>query len=78
MKFGVTLPQTEIRTDPVAFRDFAQAAEGAGFDYLAAFDHVIGAYRDRFVERDLGFPSPPFLYNYGFHEPFTLVGGISD
>jgi hypothetical protein len=41
MKFGVTFPQTEIGPDPIALRDFAQVAEGAGFDYLA--DSPIGS-----------------------------------
>lgn len=77
MKFGVTFPQTEIGTDPVAIRDFVQAAEGARFDYLAAFDHLIGAHPDRFVGQDLGFPSPPFLYKHEFHEPFTLFAYLA-
>src|SRR3974390_1566722 len=73
MKFGVTFPQTEIGDDPIAIRDFAQAAEGAGFDYLAAFDHILGAHPDRFVGRDVGFPAPPYLSNNSFHEPLLLV-----
>jgi probable F420-dependent oxidoreductase len=77
VKFGVTFPQTEIGTDPVAIRDFAQAAEGAGFDYLVAYDHVLGAHPDRFVGRDVGFPSPPYLYNNQFHEPFTLFAFLA-
>jgi probable F420-dependent oxidoreductase len=77
VKFGVTFPQTEIGTDPIAVRDFAQAAEGAGFDYLAAFDHVVGAHPDRFAGRDVGFPSPPYLYHNQFHEPFTLFAFLA-
>lgn len=77
MKFGVTFPQTEIGTDPVAIRDFAQAAEGAGFDYLVAYDHILGAHPDRFVGRDVGFPSPPYLYDSQFHEPFTLFAFLA-
>jgi probable F420-dependent oxidoreductase len=77
VKFGVTFPQTEIGTDPIAIRDFAQAAEGAGFDYLVAFDHVLGAHPDRFKERDLGFASPPYLYQHQFHEPFALFSFLA-
>jgi probable F420-dependent oxidoreductase len=77
MKFGITFPQTEIGPDPVAVRDFAQAAEGAGFDYLAAFDHVLGAHPDCFIGHDLGFPSPPYLYHNQFHEPFTLFAYLA-
>ena len=77
MKFGVTFPQTEIGADPVAIRDFAQAAEAAGFDYLVTYDHVLGAHPDRFVGKDVGFPSPPYLYQNQFHEPFTLFAFLA-
>ena len=43
MKIGVIFPQTEIGTDPIAIRDYAAAAEEAGYDHLVAYDHVIGA-----------------------------------
>lgn len=77
MKFGVTFPQTEIGPDPIAVRDFAQAAEAAGFDYLAAFDHVLGAHPDRFTGHDLGFPTPPYLFHNQFHEPLTLFAFLA-
>jgi probable F420-dependent oxidoreductase len=77
VKFGVTFPQTEIGADPVAIREFAQAAEEAGFDYLVAYDHVLGAHADRFRERDVGFASPPYLYQHPFHEPFTLFAFLA-
>jgi probable F420-dependent oxidoreductase len=77
MKFGLTFPQTKIGTDPAAIRDFAQAAEGAGFDYLIAYDHITGAHPDRFIGRDVGFPSPPYLYDSQFHEPLTLFAFLA-
>jgi probable F420-dependent oxidoreductase len=77
VKFGVTFPQTEIGTDPIAIKDFAQAAEGAGFDYLVTYDHILGAHPDRFTDRDVGFPSPPYLYRDQFHEPFTLFAFLA-
>ena len=40
---GIVFPQTEIGADPIAFRDFAQAAEALGFSHLVAYDHVLGA-----------------------------------
>ena len=43
MQLGATFPQTEIGTDPGAIRAYAQAAEELGYDYLLAYDHVIGA-----------------------------------
>ena len=42
MKLGLVFPQTEIPDDPVVIRDYVQAVEGAGFDYLLAYDHVLG------------------------------------
>ena len=43
MRFGVVFPQTEIGADPLAIRDFAQAAEALGYQHILAYDHVIGA-----------------------------------
>ena len=42
MHYGVVFPQIEIGADPVGCRDFAQAAEGLGFDGLMTYDHVLG------------------------------------
>ena len=43
MKLGVALPQNEEMQDPSAARDFAQAVEGMGYDFLVTADHVVGA-----------------------------------
>ena len=42
MKLGLIFPQTEIADDAAAIRDYVQAVEAEGFDYLLAFDHVLG------------------------------------
>lgn len=42
MKLGLIFPQTEIPDDAAAIRDYVQAVEAEGFDYLLAFDHVLG------------------------------------
>ncbi|MDE0065044.1 MAG: LLM class F420-dependent oxidoreductase [Gammaproteobacteria bacterium] len=42
MKLGLIFPQTEIPDDAAAIRDYVQAVEADGFDYLLAFDHVLG------------------------------------
>ena len=44
MKLGVLFPQTEIGPDPAVVRDYAQAAESAGYDHLLVFDHVLGRH----------------------------------
>ncbi|MCH8897391.1 MAG: LLM class F420-dependent oxidoreductase [Chloroflexi bacterium] len=43
MKFGAIFPQTEIGADPGEVREFAQAVEGMGYDYIFIADHVLGA-----------------------------------
>ncbi len=72
MRIGVTFPQNEITADPVAVRDYAQAAEGLGYAHLLAYDHVVGAditnrpdWGDRYTHRSL------------FHEPFVLFGYLA-
>ncbi|HLQ30523.1 MAG TPA: LLM class F420-dependent oxidoreductase [Ktedonobacteraceae bacterium] len=71
MQIGVTFPQTEIGADPVAIRDYTQAAEAMGYSHLVAFDHVLGADPTNrpgwrgYTERDM------------FHEPFVLFGYLA-
>ena len=69
MKIGVVFPQTEIGTDPVVIRDYAQAVEALGYTHLLAFDSVVGANPDR-----PGGWDSPFTYRHTFHEPFVLFG----
>ena len=38
MKIGAIFPTTEIGSDPVAIRDWAQAAEALGYDVLSVPD----------------------------------------
>ncbi|OGQ75986.1 MAG: LLM class F420-dependent oxidoreductase [Deltaproteobacteria bacterium RIFCSPLOWO2_12_FULL_57_22] len=72
MRFGVIFPQTEIGADPIAVRDYAQAAEELGYDHLAAYDHVLGAN----PARRPGW-SPPYSHKDMFHEPFVLFGYLA-
>jgi len=71
-KLGVVFPQTEIGPDPTAVRDYAQAAEGMGYDYLLAYDHVLGANPDR-----PGGWSGPYTHETLFHEVFVLFGYLA-
>ncbi len=77
MKLGVGFPHDVIGDDPLDVRDFARSAEEAGFDYLAAIEHVAGAAAERFIGVDTGFPKPPYLYDYPFHEPMTLFAYLA-
>jgi probable F420-dependent oxidoreductase len=76
MKLGVVFPQTEIGNDPAAIKDYAQAAEGAGYVHLLAFDHVLGALPERFADGRLG-RQPPYTTASAFHEPFVLFGYLA-
>ena len=72
MRLGVIFPQTEIGSDPVVVRDFAQAVESLGYDHLVVYDHVLGAdasKKDGWGDR----------YNHTtmFHEPFVLFGYLA-
>ena len=42
MQLGASLPVADIGTGPTVVRDYAQAAEGLGYAYLVAPDHVLG------------------------------------
>src|SRR5215212_5329483 len=73
MQFGAVFPTTEIGDDPVAIRDFAQAAEGLGYSYIVAYDHVLGAVHEG---RDPKL-SGPYTEQHAFHEPFVLFGYLA-
>ncbi len=72
MQLGVVFPQTEIGADPGPVRDYALAAEAAGYEHLLVYDHVLGADPDR----PGGFTGP---YNHEtlFHEPMVLFGFLA-
>ena len=69
VRIGVVFPQTEIGTDPVAIRDYVQAAEGLGYTHVLAYDHVLGAdVRGRPDWKG------PYTHTTMFHEPLVLFG----
>lgn len=72
MKIGVTLPQTEMTTDPIAIRDFAQAVEELGYDHIQSLDHVLGAN----AANRPGWQGP-YDHNDLIHEPFVLFGYLA-
>jgi len=73
MQIGVVFPTQEIGDDPVAIRDFAQAAEEIGYRHLLAYDHVLGAeHRDRDPMLQ-----GPYTQEHQFHEPFVLFGYLA-
>lgn len=72
MRYGVIFPQTEIGTDPAAIRDYAQAAEELGYSHILAYDHVLGADRNRPGGWDGPYDSATL-----FHEPLVLFAFLA-
>ena len=72
MKTGVVFPQTEIGADPVAVRDYVQAAEGLGYSHLLVYDHVLGADTSHHANWQGSYTSESM-----FHEPFVLFGYLA-
>jgi probable F420-dependent oxidoreductase len=72
MQLGVVFPQTEIGADSGPVREYAQAAEAAGYEHLLVYDHVLGADPDR----PGGFTGP-YNHNTLFHEPMVLFGYLA-
>lgn len=78
MKLGATFPQTEIGPDPADVKAYAQAVEAMGFDYLLAYDHVLGAdVGARPDWRPLRGGPPAYTHVDQFHEPFVLFGYLA-
>ncbi len=67
MKYGVVFPQVEFGSDPRAVQEYTRAAESSGYDYIEAFDHVLGANPDR-----PGGWQGAYTYQSSFLEPFVL------
>ena len=70
---GVVYPQTELRGDPVAVRRIGKAVEDLGFDYLLAYDHVLGAVHAGRTPPLTG----PYTENDPFHDPFVMFGYLA-
>jgi probable F420-dependent oxidoreductase len=68
----VVFPPTEIGADPAVIRDYALTIEGAGFDHLLAYDHVLGAHPDRFTGT-----YSSHSHEEQFHEPLVLFGYLA-
>ncbi len=72
MQIGTLIPQNDVSGSPQAMKEFALAAEEAGYDYLEAADHVLGvnvASRPGWTDRNTSAD--------WFHDPFVLFGFLS-
>jgi len=70
MKLSAFFPTRDIGTDPAKIRDWAQAAEGLGFDCIEVADHVFGA-------APRGDWKPNYSEHDPFHETFTTMAFIA-
>jgi probable F420-dependent oxidoreductase len=71
MKLGVTFPQLDFGADVEGIRAYTQAAQDLGFEYLLAYDHVLGAD----VTNRPGWSG--YTKADSFHEPFVLFTFMS-
>jgi probable F420-dependent oxidoreductase len=72
MDIGVVFPQTEIGSDPVAIRDYAQAVEDLGYRQIVIYDHVLGASTANRPDWH-----GPYTSDTLFHEPLVLFGYLA-
>ncbi|HJS87696.1 MAG TPA: LLM class F420-dependent oxidoreductase [Acetobacteraceae bacterium] len=71
MRLGALIPQNDIGGSPAAMKEFALAAEEAGYDYLEAADHVLGVNASRPNWGNLNTSAD------WFHDPFVLFGFLT-
>ena len=70
MQLGALLPLGDIGGDPATVREYAQAAEVMGYDFVEAPDHVLGASEASAAE--------PGRTGAGlYHDPFVLFGYLA-
>lgn len=72
VQIGAFFPTRDMPADPIAIRDWAQAAEAIGFDFLEVSDHVLGADRAALP----GFQGP-YDVNDAFHETFVTLSYLA-
>ncbi len=70
MLLSALFPTRDIGSDPAKIRDWAQAAEGLGFDCIEVADHVFGA-------APRGDWKPTYSEHDPFHETFTTMAFIA-
>jgi probable F420-dependent oxidoreductase len=72
MQYGAFFPTRDMPADRIAIRDWAQAAEEIGFDYIEVADHVLGA--DRAALPDF---EGPYDIDDPFHEIFVTLAYLA-
>jgi probable F420-dependent oxidoreductase len=72
VKIGVTFPHLDIRPDRAEIRAYVETTVACGFDYVLAYDHVLGADTTNRPNWGTGYTKDDT-----FHEIFTLFGYIA-
>ncbi|HVH79968.1 MAG TPA: LLM class flavin-dependent oxidoreductase, partial [Stellaceae bacterium] len=70
MELGTLLPLGDIGGTPAVLKEYAQAAEAAGYDFIEAPDHVVGVNPD-------SQPSGERMSVGLYHDPFVLFGYLA-
>ena len=73
MKIGAVYPQIELRGDPEAVRRIGISVESLGFDYLLAYDHVLGATHEGREPKLTG----PYTEKDPFHDPLVMFAHLA-
>jgi probable F420-dependent oxidoreductase len=77
-RIGAIFAQAKSGTDPDVIRRFAVEVEGAGYEHLLAYDHILGASPERLGPGPFGnFPSAPYTSEHIFHEILTLFSHLA-
>jgi probable F420-dependent oxidoreductase len=72
IQIGAFFPTNDLPADHVAIRDWAQAAEAIGFDFVVVSDHVLGADWSALPDFD-----GPYDVDDSFHEIFVTMAYIA-
>jgi alkanesulfonate monooxygenase SsuD/methylene tetrahydromethanopterin reductase-like flavin-dependent oxidoreductase (luciferase family) len=76
MQLGCSMPVADIGTGRAVVRDYAQAAEGLGYDYLLVPDHVLGANPEA-LDASGAPPRSGSTTRNAYHDPFVLFAFLA-
>jgi probable F420-dependent oxidoreductase len=72
VQIGAVLPQNELGTNVSMLRDYTQAVQDLGYDFLVTSDHVVGASSDDHPEQERVQPLESVN-----HEPLSLFAFLA-
>ena len=72
MRLGACFPTNEIGNDPLAIRDWAQATEALGYDFIEVYDHVLSHDPAGESRGDRSYD-----LQTAWHEPLIILGYLA-